>query len=282
VAEGAVPERDLERLYGLPLSDFTRARDATARRLRRAGERDAADAATALRKPSLSAWTVNQLVRHERTALDEVLAAGDAVRKAMEKADREALSRAAEREEEALREAVGRARGLLEDAGERSTEATLARVSQTLRAAANDPDARREVLCGMLVRDIEPAGLGTFAAAMPAAPSTRRRQRSKTPAARRSPARPASSDARALHDARERARRELESCEREEHDAQTALEAARRDEAHARQAAEEAEEAAHAAGRRAREARTQHEAAKSSAAEARRRLEEAERALRDA
>ena len=39
-------------LYGLPLEEFTAARDAEAKRLREAGETDTAKAVTALRKPN--------------------------------------------------------------------------------------------------------------------------------------------------------------------------------------------------------------------------------------
>src|SRR5919199_5883465 len=136
MAEPAVPARDVERLYGLPLADFTHARDATARRLRRAGEREAAEAAGSLRKPSIAAWTVNQLVRHERRGLDALVRAADALRAAMASGDAQALARASRDQAEALQDLVERARELLEEAGERPSEATLERVAETLRAAA--------------------------------------------------------------------------------------------------------------------------------------------------
>jgi len=44
------------------------------------GRRDEATAVAGLRKPSVAAWAVNQLVRTQRRALDDMLAAGDALR----------------------------------------------------------------------------------------------------------------------------------------------------------------------------------------------------------
>jgi hypothetical protein len=52
-----------DELYGLPLADFTRARNEHARRLRQEGLRDEAETVKALRKPTAAAWTLNQLAR---------------------------------------------------------------------------------------------------------------------------------------------------------------------------------------------------------------------------
>ena len=60
-----IPDDELDRLYGLPLEEFTRARDDFARELRKAGEPEMAAEVKALAKPSLSTWTVNQLARRE-------------------------------------------------------------------------------------------------------------------------------------------------------------------------------------------------------------------------
>src|ERR671914_2647188 len=74
------------RLYGLPLEDFTRERDATARELRKAKERDAAATVAKLPKPSQAAWAANHLARERRDLVDALLAAGDALREAQDAA----------------------------------------------------------------------------------------------------------------------------------------------------------------------------------------------------
>ncbi len=54
-------EEELDRLYALPLNEFTAARDDVAKRLRGEGERELADEVKQLRKPPIAAWLVNQL-----------------------------------------------------------------------------------------------------------------------------------------------------------------------------------------------------------------------------
>ena len=71
---------DVDELYGLPLERFVPERTALARALRSGGQRDQAADAAALRKPSVAAWAVNQLVRTQRRALDDLFSAGDALR----------------------------------------------------------------------------------------------------------------------------------------------------------------------------------------------------------
>ena len=64
-------------LYGLPLDEFVKARDTLAKELRKAGKTEAADEVKALRKPSVSAWTVNQLARRYPQELKALVKTGD-------------------------------------------------------------------------------------------------------------------------------------------------------------------------------------------------------------
>ena len=57
-------EQAADLLYGLPLDEFTPARNAAAKELRDQGLKAEADAVKALAKPSVAAWAVNQLTRH--------------------------------------------------------------------------------------------------------------------------------------------------------------------------------------------------------------------------
>ena len=57
-------ERELERLYQLPLSEFTSARNALAKRLRSEGDPDRAEQVKQLRKPPVAAWLVNRMHAH--------------------------------------------------------------------------------------------------------------------------------------------------------------------------------------------------------------------------
>jgi len=55
-----------DRLYALPLEEFTQARNDAANDLRKAGRRDEAEEIKALRKPTAAAGAVNRLVREHR------------------------------------------------------------------------------------------------------------------------------------------------------------------------------------------------------------------------
>ena len=71
-----------ELLYGLPLDEFTAARNAAAKELRDRGLGAESDEVKALAKPSVAAWAVNQLTRRRHADLDEFLEAAAAAREA--------------------------------------------------------------------------------------------------------------------------------------------------------------------------------------------------------
>src|SRR6185436_19118378 len=75
-------EQAAELLYGLPLDEFTTARNAAAKELRDRGLKAEADEVKAFAKPSVAAWAVNQLTRRHHADLDELLDAAAAARDA--------------------------------------------------------------------------------------------------------------------------------------------------------------------------------------------------------
>jgi hypothetical protein len=152
-----------ELLYGLPLDEFTTARNAAAKGLRDRGLRDEADEVKAFAKPSVAAWAVNQLTRRRHADLDEFLEAAVAAREAQLGGKPEA--REAIRHQRAALEKLVRAAG--EELGGKPTEAVTAKVRQTLEAAAVDDQAAEDVRRGRLAKELEPAGFGTLAAHAP-------------------------------------------------------------------------------------------------------------------
>jgi hypothetical protein len=147
---------EVRRLYGLPPDRFTTERNALAKRLRESGDAEAAADVAALRRPPLSAWAVNQLVRERTPLLGDLWKAGDRLRKAH--AGKGDFRTALEAEREALDSLVASAAELLERGGHATADATLQRVRGTLQAAAADTDARAVVEQGMLEEDLEPPG----------------------------------------------------------------------------------------------------------------------------
>jgi hypothetical protein len=156
---------DADDLYGLALEEFVGARNALAKELRKADNREEAAAVAALRRPSIAAWSVNQLVRTQSRAVEELFDAGDALRDAQSDllgggGDARVLRTAADRERAAVDALVERARGLLSSTGDELSTTIVDRVAETLHAAALDEDARDQVRHGRLERELRHVGLG--------------------------------------------------------------------------------------------------------------------------
>jgi len=147
-------------LYGLPLDEFTPARNAAAKELRHRGRGEEAEAVKALAKPTVAAWAVNQLTRRRHADLDEYLEAAAAARDA-QLGGGEGLHEAIARQREALETLVRAAR---DELGGAASETVSARIRQSLEAAAVDDGAAEAVRAGRLAKELEPAGFGTLAA----------------------------------------------------------------------------------------------------------------------
>ena len=223
-------------LYGLPLERFVPERAALAKSLRAAGERDEAAEVAKLRKASVAAWAVNQLVRTQSREVKALFKAGDQLQRAQAdllagKGDAGKLRAAAEREREAVDELTDAARGLLSTEGHELTQTTLDRVSDTLHAAALYEDARGQVRDGCLERELRHVGLGALGelAAAPPAP--------KQDEAKRKAAEKAEAERRRVV---ERANRAVETAQARRDRAADALREAEDALARARQSAAEA------------------------------------------
>jgi hypothetical protein len=179
-------------LYGLPPEEFIQARDALAKELRRDGKKEAADEVKALRRPSVSAWAVNQSVRRRPEDAKALVKAGADLRKAQ----RDVVAGG---DPAGLREATRAHRGLVEELtdtardvlGERGavSPAVVTRVAQTLRSASTDKEGSKALTSGTLAEDVEQAGFGPLLAAVPSRPR-QRRQKAARPT-RRPKAKPA-------------------------------------------------------------------------------------------
>src|SRR4051794_27168614 len=154
----------IDRLYGLPLEEFTPARDAAAKELRAAGERDAAAEVKRLRKPSRLAWALNQVRRHDPEPVDKLIAAGErlqeAQRQLVEAGERGLLRDAAAEE----RELVGRIADLAErelaTSGHPANATAQGKLFSTLHAAAADPEVRDALAAGRLLGEHQLSDLG--------------------------------------------------------------------------------------------------------------------------
>lgn len=261
-------EREVDRLYELPLGEFTAARNELAGRLRKDGDREAADEVKALKKPSEPAWAVNQLARSNKREVNALLKAGERLRDAQLGGGGRDKLRAAIADE---REQVGRLAALAEPLLGPRPGPKLERVRSALHAAATDEPTREAIAAGRLVEDVEAIGLGPFglSTAEAAAPAPTKRsgggrakgktKKSEDDAPKRG-AKPKRDDDRARRDrerlaaAARKALRTLETARQREKDARQRADAARHELGRLRDEADEVAKALQGAERRAKEA----------------------------
>ena len=162
-----VPDKnagEIDRLYALPLDEFTAERDELAKRLRKEGDAEAADAVKALKKPSIAAWAVNQVQRDRPDEVRELIDVTGELHRVYKKLSsagaRERLEEAAEMQRMLIRSLVRCASQLLEAGGHAANDATLQKVADTFRAAALDEDVREQLAHGRVVKERRAAGLG--------------------------------------------------------------------------------------------------------------------------
>jgi hypothetical protein len=265
--DSSIDPKEVERLYGLPRDEFLKARDALAKDLRESGDREAAEEAKGLRKPTVAAWAVNQLARRSAAEMERLLEAGDELRRLQRKAasgvTREELRAATAARRKLVDSLVGAADDILREAGHPVSRQTLDHVSQTLEATAVDETAQDLVRRGVLEKELAaPVGFGDLSAlSIVAAPPRERGSR-----AERAAPRPKPSPKQREREAREREReaRRQERAERLARDADEADAEAgrlREEAAEAERAAIKARRAADRAEVRAQQARERAEVA---------------------
>ena len=188
-------------LYAVALAEFTAARNVRVKELRDS-DAELSTTVAALRKPSPAAWAVNTLARERAKQLSDLFAIGEAMRRAQEDLDREALTRLGKQRRASVSTLVAEVRSLAADNGQKLSASVLAEIEQTLRAATVDEDAAVAVSSGRLIRSLDASGFeqvdldeavaapdpGTRAAVIPTPPvdiaDARRRSQARKETAR--------------------------------------------------------------------------------------------------
>lgn len=156
--------RVTDQLYAGPLADFISSRDALAKELRSAGDREAASAVKGLRKPSRPAWALNRVAHQDAerlVALDDAVTgivaahSGDGNVRAAMVALREAV-----RELATLAAAESRSAGFSLDIGE---------LSNAILAVLGNPTTYDELRSGRITEIPEAGGLD-FLSSLPTRP----------------------------------------------------------------------------------------------------------------
>ena len=155
-----------DQLYGLPLEEFTPARDAAAKELRKAGDRETAARVAKLPKPTPAAWAANQVAREQPELIEALLDAGAALRAAQDAAvsghGGRGLREAALAERGAV-DAVMAAAVAFKPGGRPLSRPMADRLRTTLNAAAGDPELRAALSQGRLVSEAQSGGAWPFA-----------------------------------------------------------------------------------------------------------------------
>jgi hypothetical protein len=211
-----------DELYGLPLDEFTAARNERAKQARAQGDREAAAAIGKLAKPNTVAWLANQLARQHPGEIRPLLELGDSMRQATAALDADQLRQLSRRQQQAVRELLQQARSLASAAGLAFPDGTSRGLAETLHAAVADEEAARQLSQGRLTSGLARSGFPGIDAWSAAAPASSR----SAPAPSRS-APPRAGGAPAPQDrARQRAREELDAARAEAQQAATAREQA--------------------------------------------------------
>jgi hypothetical protein len=154
----------IDELYALPLDRFIPERDALAKELRSAGDREAAQLVRSQRKPVVAAWALNVLAREDPSGLEELSAVGRRLRAAQQRAlsggDTEPLRTATEERRAIVARLAGAARAILEregtDPGPHADDLT-----NTLDAAVVVEEAAEALAAGRLTKALKPpSGFG--------------------------------------------------------------------------------------------------------------------------
>lgn len=149
---------EADTLYAEAPGDFTAARDARAKDLKRDDPALAA-AVKGLKRPSVAAWLVDQLVRHDADAVHDLLQVGAALREAQASLSADQLRAFTKQRRQLTATVTTRARALGRELGVRATESVAEQVEATLTAAVLDEDAGAAVATGLLVTALRAAGM---------------------------------------------------------------------------------------------------------------------------
>ncbi|MGI8457111.1 MAG: hypothetical protein ACR2LI_03210 [Propionibacteriaceae bacterium] len=147
-------------LYAAAPEDFVTLRSARAAEAKKAKDRELATAVAALRRPTRSAWLVNQLAREGATELAELLDLGEALAQAQRDAAGTDLRRLSAQRHAAVTALVRQATTIGSDRGHHASEATRQEVGQILTAALADPSLAAVVRAGVVTQAVTYGGFG--------------------------------------------------------------------------------------------------------------------------
>ena len=149
-----------DELYQQDPASFTSTRDARVAAARQEGDRPAAVAIKAFKRPSPPAWVVNLLARANPGEMEALADLGARLRQAQTSLSGDELRLLTRERHKFIVGLARQARSLASDHGHPLSATAGRQVEETLNAALADPEAAAAVASGRLVRSLEHAGLG--------------------------------------------------------------------------------------------------------------------------
>lgn len=146
-----------DELYALVPEEFTAARNARAKDVK-ADDTELGTRIGEFRKPSPAAWILNQLVREQPDAIDELLDLGADLRDAQAAGDGKALTSVGAERRQLISGLLKQATHIADAADRSPSRAVLDEVEQTLIAATVDEAAGEALRTGRLVRSLQAVG----------------------------------------------------------------------------------------------------------------------------
>jgi chromosome segregation ATPase len=215
---GRAIDEALDELYGADPAEFVAVRKRLVAGLRTAGDKDGAKQLGEARRPSTSAWALNQLARSRPELIEQLLDRSRELQRAQTRAlvgDRDAMRDSIRAHRATLEAATQAALAIL---GARASDAFRNEIVNTLRSASTDEDVGRVLQLGRLIREVDASAGFPHAAGLTvtALPDRTERARPETEKARATPDHAAEIRRREIaeRDAQQRKERELAQAER--------------------------------------------------------------------
>lgn len=159
-AEDRLVRAAATQLYAGAPAEFIATRTTLVKAAKAEGEKDAAARIGALRRPSVAAWALNQLVHRGDPVIDDLADLGVRLRQATSALDAAAIAGLRGRRDEVLGALVTAAGSIAADEGQKLTAAVEAEVRDTGIAALADEAAEAVLRSGTLTRALSYSGFG--------------------------------------------------------------------------------------------------------------------------
>jgi chromosome segregation ATPase len=170
-----------DELYALHPNDFSSARDERIKKAKADKQAPLAKALGQLRKPTQSAWLVNQLWRDQRDVMEQLFELSGELSQAQRSASGDELRELTQQRRAIEMALMQQARALANKSKVNLSPEMEREVQETLSAALAEPEHADEVRTGRLVKPIEYAGFGTLATGAAAAAKPRAAAPAKEP-----------------------------------------------------------------------------------------------------